>query len=136
MSMTKAELQMKHDALKAEVEALREADREFRNRILNVASKAAYDHELCHVLDETLAEIGIDVPTVEIVVESATVYRLPLTDVHRAGFLDPNNDLKAEVEDQMRYGMLSETEAEDFGIDLASIKDKPVVTNVTIKQPV
>lgn len=131
MAITKAELQDKYDALLAEHEGM-------KDRLLTVAYEAAYEHDLCKVLDETLAKVGIEVPEVEVIVESATVYKIPLTVAHRVGFLDESNDLKVLAKDHQNYGILNaewNEDEEDFGIPGGLKVDDPVITNVTIKQP-
>lgn len=122
MTITKAELQERYDDLAREVEALKRADREFRERIVTVAAKAAYDHDLCEVLDDTLSEIGLDVPDVEIVVETTTLYKMNLIEAHRLGFLDSDNDLKDAVNNWICWD--------------APDASEQTVANVTIKQPV
>ena len=137
-NITKAELQEKYDDAQREIARLIKRDEEFRSDVVLAASQAAFEHDLCKVLDETLAKCGIEVPTVEVIVESATVYRIPLTVASRVGFLDESTDLKATVESALEYGVLNDEwneDEEDFGIPGGLDKDSPIVTNVTIKQP-
>lgn len=126
--MLKAELQEAYDALLAE-------RAEFNSRLIKAAGEAAYEHDLCKVLDETLAKVGIDVPTVEVVVESATVYRIPMTVAYRIGLLAEDNDLKEAAESAINYGVLSEDyDDEDFAIPGGVDKDDAVIANVTVRE--
>lgn len=127
-NITKAELQAKYDAL------VEERATEHR-KIIEIAGAAAQTHDLCNVLDETLEAVGIPIPTIEVVVESATVYRIPMTVAYRIGLLDKENDLKEIVSDATQFGVLSEDyDDADYRIRGGLDKDDPIIANVTMRE--
>lgn len=114
MTMTKAELQTEYDALKAKHEGL-------LSRITDVAGTAAREHDLCHVLEETLGELGIDVPNITVQVQRTVTekYTIPGIEAYRYGFkgsdVTTEEDLARAVYEGRAWGGL-----EDFLSDEVS----------------
>lgn len=90
MTMLKADLQDAYDRLTQERDDLLKGQAEFLDSLVHIAGQAAAEHELCGVLEETLAKIGIDVPTVKVsVVETTTkTYEVPVIEGYRLELIE------------------------------------------------
>lgn len=121
MAITKAELQEKYDYALARIERMKQDEREFKSRLVTIAAEAAYDHDLCEVLEETLDKIGVEVPDVEVIVQTETLYKMSLIEAHRLGFLAEDSDLKDAVNNWIGWD--------------APDAEQTQVNHVTIKQP-
>lgn len=98
MAMTKAELIDENKALAESIAFLKRQRAEFEERLIRVASQAAVEHDLCRVLDETLAEVGIKVPEVEVVVTKHEKHRVSLLDAAYVGLSNPDASLRDKIE--------------------------------------
>lgn len=105
---TKAEIEVENARLKGELDSL-------KDNIVHIAGRAAYEHDLCHVLEDTLQEVGIGLPepvrfTVTKKVErwEEVTYEVPLLEAYRYGLGDHDDlsDVIADIEAQVtdRWG--------------------------------
>ena len=109
MTITKAELQDKYDALTAAYDALVQSQKDFKQKIITVAGAAAREHELCEVLEETFNEIGIEVPDTVVEVTEVRTYTLSGFEGFRLGFHDAGvgeRELINGIEDAVEWNDL------------------------------
>jgi hypothetical protein len=102
-------------ATKAEVEAelaaLKEQQAKFIDRVIVIAGEAAVEHDLCHVLEETFAKIGIAVPDVDVQVQRVVTetYRISGFDAYRYGLKGADwtdEEIRNGIDDSIKYGDL------------------------------
>lgn len=85
--MLKAELEDAYTALQQEHEGL-------LLKVVKHAAMAAYEHDLCTVVEETLKQAGIPVPDVEFTLTEKRVVRFKMgaVEAHRFGLFDRYHD--------------------------------------------
>lgn len=121
--MLKAELQEKYNTLKAEHDG-------FIDKIITVAGNAAYDHELCHVLEETFKTMGIPVPARTVTVTETKTYTLPGFEAFRLG-LNSEDTSESERLTEVKEVMATQARYPDRNNPEADWALNPVKTEIT-----
>lgn len=128
MTMLKAELQEAYDALVEERDALLEGQAEFIEGIIDVAGRAAYHEELCHVLEKTFGKIGIDPPSYTVKIERTVTEEFALNgfDYYRLGlFKADSGDFDALT--RFREGLDGEWEYVE-PVAVQTVESEPTLT--------
>lgn len=115
MTITKAELQKKYDALSAQYETISQAHGDLLNKIIWHAGEAAAVHDLCTEVEATFESAGIDVPDLEVtLIESVERrFKIGAIEAHRLGLYDKTmspNEKRDSIIDAEKWSGLNAVE--------------------------